>query len=129
MQAWAERNLRLRQGIADEGSDHRLELLSQTEHDGVPVGRLQENQERKKNKVPIENPRKSWQNSGFGSGGSGGPFECKSLKKWPESSVELRVLLHLGLVTFRFHFGKIRTVIIFMIFGFLAVPMTPKTIF
>ena len=27
------------------------------------------------------------------------------------------ILLHFGVVTFGFHFGKIRTVIIFMIFG------------
>ena len=38
----------------------------------------------------------------------------------------ITILLHFGRVTFRFYFGKIRDVFIFMIFGFLDVSMTPK---
>ena len=37
------------------------------------------------------------------------------------------ILLHFGLATVRFHFGKTRKLIIFMIWGFSDVSMTPKT--
>ena len=37
------------------------------------------------------------------------------------------ILLLFGLVTFRFHFGKTRKLMIFMVFGFWDVTMTPKT--
>ena len=45
------------------------------------------------------------------------------------SSVELFyiILLHFGIVTFRFHHGRNRKPIIFMIWGFSDVSMTPKT--
>ena len=48
---------------------------------------------------------------------------------WKRIAQQLRlcVLLHLGLVTFRFHVGEIRKPIILMFFGSLDVSMAPKT--
>ena len=37
------------------------------------------------------------------------------------------ILLHLGLVTFRCHYGRTRKPLMFMIWGFLNVSTTPKT--
>ena len=37
------------------------------------------------------------------------------------------ILSHFGLVTFGFHYGRTPKPIMFMIFGFLDVSMTPKT--
>ena len=37
------------------------------------------------------------------------------------------ILLHLGVATFRFHFGKTLKPLVFMIVGFSDVSMTPKT--
>ena len=37
------------------------------------------------------------------------------------------ILLHFGLVTFRFHYGRDRKPVIFMISGFSGVSLTPQT--
>ena len=54
---------------------------------------------------PKDNLRHSRKMSDLGFGGSGGHFYCRI------------ILLHFGLVTFRFLFGKTRQVMIFMFFG------------
>ena len=48
---------------------------------------------------------------------------------WKRIPQRLRgvILLHFGLVTFRFHYGRTPKPLMIMIFGFLDVSMTPKT--
>ena len=61
-------------------------------------------------------------------GGQGGCFIVNS-KKRVAQKLHIVILLHYGLVTFRFHFRKYRKTIMFMIVWFLDVSMTPQTIF
>ena len=76
---------------------------------------------------PIENPGKSEKILDLG---FGGVWVAMFIVNFIESvAPELRriVLLHFGLLTFRFHFRKTREPSIYMIFGFFDVSVNPKT--
>ena len=62
----------------------------------------------------------------LGSEGSGGHLYCEFEEK-VAGKLRRMFRLHLGLITFRFHFGNTRKLFICMIYGFLDVSMTPKT--
>ena len=57
------------------------------------------------------------------------PDPYRNARKINEKMRKLReiILLHFGLVAFRFHYGRDRTSIICMIWGFSDVSMTPKS--
>ena len=58
--------------------------------------------------VPVENPGKSGKNADSGSGGGGwvgGRFHCNFIQRLAQKLCRI-ILLHLGLVTVPFHFGK-----------------------
>ena len=63
--------------------------------------------------IPIENPGKSGKNPDE----SLGAIFIVTFKKRMSRQLRRMTLIHLGLLTFRFHFGKTRQVIFFMIFG------------
>ena len=73
----------------------------------------------KKGRSPIENSGTSGDNPDLGSGGGlGAPFLLEILRnEYVTRNLCRSTLLHLGVVAFRIHFGKIRKPIIFMIFG------------
>ena len=68
----------------------------------------------------LENPGK---HVDLGSTGSGGSFLVKRIAR----KLRRIILLHFGLVTFRFHYWKTLKSLIFMISGFLGVTMCSKT--
>ena len=61
------------------------------------------------------------------SGGVCGTISTVNLKLWIAQKLCRVILFDSGLVTFRFRSGRTRKPVIFMIFGFLNVPMTPET--
>ena len=66
-------------------------------------------------------------NSGFGVWVIGGAILIVSFNKSMAQKLGIIILLHIRSVTCRFNFGKTRKVIMFMIFWFGDVSMTPKT--
>ena len=78
-------------------------------------------------RIPNVNPGKSGETSWFGVWVVWGAMFLVNFVKNVAPKLCRIILLHVGLVTFRFHFGKARKPIMFMVFGFLDVSMTPKT--
>ena len=63
----------------------------------------------------------------FGVWGVYGTIFIVDFKKNPARKLRITILLHFGLIAFRFHFGTTRKSLMFMVFGFLDVSMTPTT--
>ena len=79
-------------------------------------------------RIPLENPGKSWEIPDLGSGGGLGEVFIVNLEKSVARKLCRSILLHCGLLTVRFHFGKLAKSHRFHDFlVFLDVSMTPQT--
>ena len=77
----------------------------------------------------MENSRESWENaaSESGGGGVGGTIFILDFKKRVARKFRIIILHHFGLVTLDYLFGTTREVIMFIIYRFSDVSLTPNT--
>ena len=81
----------------------------------------------RKNRFPIWDPGNPGKIVDLGSSGSGAIFIVNIIQRLARKLRRI-ILLHLGITTFRFHYGRTLKLLIFMILGFSGVSMTPKPI-